>query len=217
MLDRVSLKQSAKDKLKGKWGTGVLITFIYLLVVGSLGGLSGIKYAGAIFSIISIFITPPFALGLTMTFIIFVKTESLLLDNLFNGFKDYAKSMAIYWWMVLWTVLWMLLFIVPGIIKALSYSQALFIIADNPNVKTRDALKISIKMTDGYKGDIFVMGLSFIGWALLAILTLGIGMLWLTPYIQTTYTNMFFKLKEMSIQSGKCSEEMFNGTATPVK
>jgi uncharacterized membrane protein len=158
MLDRVNLKQSAKDKLKGKWGTGALISLVYFLIVIALSALAQIKYMGAIFNIGTLLITPPLVLGLILTYVIFVKEGNLVLENLFSGFKQFAKSLGMYYWVGLWTFLWMLLFIVPGIIKAISYSQAYFIIADNPNVKVRDALKISILMTEGYKGEIFVMG-----------------------------------------------------------
>ncbi|MBN2158594.1 MAG: DUF975 family protein [Spirochaetes bacterium] len=217
MIDRASLKQSAKDKLRGKWGTGVLITFIYILISSVFSGLGQIKDAGPIFSLASLFVTAPLTLGLAITYIALVKADSLVFENLFSGFKTYEKSLGMYFWMLLWVVLWLLLFIVPGIIKAIAYSQAFFIIADNPDVRVRDAMKISIKMTDGHKGEIFVMALSFIGWMLLAGLTLFIGLLWLIPYIYTTFTNLYFKLKEMSLQSGACTEEMFNGTTRLVE
>jgi uncharacterized membrane protein len=217
MIDRASLKQSAKDKLEGKWGTGVLITLIFFLINGVFSGLGNIKDAGGIFSIASIFINAPLTLGLAITYLVFVKTDNLVFENLFSGFKIYPKSLGMYLWMILWVVLWSLLLIVPGIIKAISYSQSFFIIAENPNVKVRDAMKISMKMTDGYKGDIFVMALSFLGWMLLAILTLGIGFLWLSPYMSTAFVNLYLKLRELSIQSGKCTEEMFNGTTTLVQ
>jgi len=82
----------------------------------------------------------------------------------------------------------------------LSYSHP----TDNPRIGARKAIKLSMRMTKGDKWDIFVMGLSFIGWSLVCILTLYIGFLWLAPYMQVTYTNMYYKLKELSIESGAC-------------
>jgi len=217
MIDRASLKQSAKDKLKGKWGTGALITLIYLVITGMFSGLGNIKDVGPIFNVASIFINAPLTLGLAITYLVFVKTDNLVFENLFSGFKMYPKSLGMYLWMILWIVLWALLLIVPGIIKAVSYSQSFFIIAENPNVKVRDAMKISMKMTEGYKGDIFVMALSFLGWFLLAIVTLGIGFLWLSPYMSAAFANLYLKLRGLSIQSSTCTEEMFNGTTTLVQ
>jgi uncharacterized membrane protein len=217
MIERGSLKQSAKEKLKGNWGTGVLITLVYLLINGALSGLGHLKDIGVIFNVASLFITAPLALGLVIAYIVFVKTDNLVFENLFRGFTYYAKSLGLYLWMILWVVLWALLLIVPGIIKALSYSQAYFIVAENPNVKVRDSLKISMLMTEGYKWDIFVLALSFLGWILLSILTLLIGFLWLGPYMYTTFANLYLKLKEAGIQSGTCTEEMFDGTTRLIK
>lgn len=217
MIDRASLKQSAKDRLKGKWGTGVLITFIYFLISSVFNGLGQIEKAGPIFSLASLFVSAPLTLGLAITYVTLVKTDSLVFENLFSGFKSYAKSLGMFFWLILWVFLWVLLFIVPGIIKGIAYSQSFFIIADNPNVRVRDAMKISMKMTDGHKGEIFVMALSFLGWILLAILTIFIGFLWLTPYMYTTFANLYIKLKEMSLQSGACTEDMFNGTTRLVQ
>ena len=69
-----------------------------------------------------------------------------------------------------------------------------YIMADNHDIGIMDAIKESKRITQGYKGDIFVLGLSFIGWGLLCILTLGIGFLWLAPYASTTYSNLYNKL-----------------------
>jgi uncharacterized membrane protein len=214
MIERASLKQSAKEKLKGNWGTGVLITLVYLLITGPFSGLGHLKDIGVIFTVASLFITAPLMLGEAITYIVFVKTDNLVFENLFSGFKYYAKSLGLYLWLILWIILWFLLLIIPGIIKALAYSQAYFIIAENPSVKVRDSLKISMLMTEGYKGDIFVFVLSFLGWFLLSILTLAIGFLWVSPYFHTAFANLYIKLKEAAIQSGKCTEEMFNGTRT---
>ena len=217
MLNRVELKTTAKSQLKDKWGKAAIVTLIYLLISIGLSVLSNIPYIGRIFSLAQLFLLPPLVFGYLMIFVSFVKDNvEIETGNLFKGFNYYAKSLGIYFWEILWVFLWSLLLFVPGIIKALSYSQAFFIVVDNPNVKVRDALKISILMTEGYKGEIFVMGLSFIGWCLLGMISAFIGFIWITPYMLTTYTNMFYKLKEQSIQSGKCTEDMFNGTTTLV-
>ncbi len=217
MLDRAFLKKSAKDRLKGKWGTAVLITLIYFLINGAFSALGNIKETGFFFGLASIFISAPLTLGMAVAFIVLVKSDSLVFENLFSGFKCYPKSLGMYLWTALWIVLWALLFIVPGIVKAIAYSQVFFIIADNPDVRVRDAMKISMRMTNGRKADLFMLGLSFLGWALLSILTLCIGFLWLVPYCQTTMANTYLKLREMSLQSGACTEDMFNGKQTLVQ
>jgi uncharacterized membrane protein len=216
MLERSILKQFARDRLKGKWGTGAAITFVQLLIAGLFAGLGQIQSIQFIPPFANIFIIPVLNMGIFIVYVSLIKNNTFVFGEIFSGFKIYLKALGVYWWMMLWTFLWFLLLIIPGIIKAISYSQAIFIIADNPNVRIRDALKISMKMTDGYKTDIFVMGLSFIGWALLSVLTLFIGLFWLVPYINATYAAMYFRLKELSIQNGKCTEDMFTGTTSIV-
>lgn len=66
-----------------------------------------------------------------------------------------------------------------------------------------------MRMTKGYKWKIFVMQLSFLGWGLLCILSLYIGYLWLAPYMQLTMTNMYYRLKELSLESGTCTPADF--------
>jgi uncharacterized membrane protein len=70
-----------------------------------------------------------------------------------------------------------------------------FVIVDNPSIGAFDALKESKKLMDGNKMKLFLLMLSFIGWALLCILTLGIGFLWLMPYIQVTMVKFYDDLK----------------------
>jgi len=82
------------------------------------------------------------------------------------------------------------------IIKALSYAQAFYILADNPDgVASFAAFKESKRMMKGRKGELFVLELSFIGWALLGIVTLFIGFIWIGPYMYATMTNYYLAIK----------------------
>ncbi|GHT57847.1 hypothetical protein FACS18945_2990 [Bacteroidia bacterium] len=93
------------------------------------------------------------------------------------------------------TCQWSLLLIIPGIIAAISYSMTFYIIADDPAISAMDAINKSKKMMYGYKMKYFCLSLRFLGWALLCILTLGIGFLWLMPYIQVTFAKFYDDLK----------------------
>ncbi len=84
---------------------------------------------------------------------------------------------------------------IPGIVAALSYSQAFYILAENPGIGALEAIRISKRMMYGYKGKLFLLYLSFIGWAILSALTLGIGYLWLIPYVSTTLANFYEEVK----------------------
>jgi len=85
----------------------------------------------------------------------------------------------------------MLLLIIPGIIAALSYSQAFFILADNPSLSASEVLSKSKEIMDGHKLKLFFLGFNFIGWSFLCILTLGIGFLWLIPYMKVSYASFY--------------------------
>lgn len=82
-----------------------------------------------------------------------------------------------------YTYLWTLLFVVPGIIAMFSYSMTLFVIADNPGIGANEAIARSKAMMRGYKWKLFCMFLVFYLWGILCVLTLGIGYIWLVPYM----------------------------------
>ena len=86
--------------------------------------------------------------------------------------------------------------IVPGIILSYSYSMATFIMADNPYLTTTEVLRESRLLMKGNKLRLFCLNLSFIGYILLCILTLGIGFIWLTPYMNATYAAFYRQIKQ---------------------
>ena len=90
--------------------------------------------------------------------------------------------------------LWSLLFIVPGIIKAHSYAMAKFILADNPDMEGIAALKASEKLMYGNRWRLFCLRFSFIGWFFLAVLTFGIGFIFLNPYVKAAETAFYLDL-----------------------
>lgn len=187
------LKANARQQLKGQWASAVGIVFLYNVLIALLNLFNFIPFLGTILIII---LTAPFMLGLIIFSLKFKRDEEYSVSTLFDGFKQFASSLGLYLWMSLWIFLWMLLLIIPGIIKAISYSMSFYILADNPNVGVRNALSLSKQLMDGFKWKFVVMNLSFIGWAILSLLSLGIGFLWLMPYIQITLANFYDDVKE---------------------
>ena len=102
--------------------------------------------------------------------------------------------------------LWSLLFVIPGIIKTLSYFMVPYIMADNPELDSDRAFEISKKTMDGNKWDLFVLQLSFILWDLGCICTCGIGFLFLAPYKEATYAELYACLKNKAMRDGIISE-----------
>ncbi len=103
-------------------------------------------------------------------------------DDLFSEFHRIWPAFCLKFLMGLFVGLWSLLFVIPGILAAYSYAMAPYILAENPNMTAREAITASKEMMRGNRWRLFCLGFSFIGWAILAALTLGIGTLWLRPY-----------------------------------
>lgn len=103
--------------------------------------------------------------------------------------------------------LWSLLLIIPGIVKSYAYSMVPYILADNPNIGVKKAIALSNEMTRGHKFDMFVLDLSFIGWYLLGILALGIGVLFVMPYENATKAELYLVLRKEAIKNNLCSYE----------
>ena len=185
----LELMRQARASLSGKWGTAVLIFFLYLIVV-VIG--QTIPLLGQVAMIV---LSGPFALGMAIVALTISKEEEPKVDQLFSGFSHFLTAFLAYLLTTVFTLLWMLLLIVPGIIAALSYSMTFFIIAEDPSMSAMDAIDKSKKMMDGYKWKYFRLCLRFVGWCLLCILTLGIGFLWLAPWMQVTGAKFYEEVK----------------------
>lgn len=187
-------REAAWTQLKGNWKPAVILTLIYVLMISSLQ-LMGVK--SNIISIASIFVFTPLTYGYYAAFLGFKRTGvSVRIEELFEGFRDYLRVFGTLLLMGIYTFLWMLLLIVPGIIKAIAYSQTYLILRDNPELKFNAAINRSMAMMKGHKMEYFLLSLSFIGWILLGILTLGIGSLWVAPFIATAQVHFYDYVKE---------------------
>lgn len=97
----------------------------------------------------------------------------------------------------LYIVLWTLLFIIPGIVASYNYALTDYILAENPELTTKEALGLSKKMMYGHRFQLFCLEFSFIGWAFLCVLSLGIGLIWLLPYTEAAKAAFY---REVSFQ-----------------
>ncbi|MDR0494058.1 MAG: DUF975 family protein [Treponema sp.] len=195
------LRAVSREQLKGVWGKMALAILVYYLItilpqfIFWEYGLN-IPFLNTLVSIAIVIISGPITLGLAGYFLRRIRGEEIFIENIFDGFKRFLPSFLLTLLMGLFVFLWALLLIIPGIIKGYGYSMAFYIMYDNPGIKPLDALKKSQNMMKGYKGKYFLLGLSFLGWSLLGILTLGIGYLWLTPYVSLAYGNFYENLKK---------------------
>lgn len=238
MFSSKEFRAIARDKLKGKWGRSVLVSFIAaLLGVGSAGGSSGgsssaqtqqvaegVSSGMTVMESISSAISQSTGLNITVPVLtgVFVGAGvlaivlslvgaavtlghnkyyiDLVLHNkkdsvgvLFDRFDIFFKAVGLQIFIGFFVFLWSLLFIIPGIIAGFRYSMAPYIMAEHPEVGIREAVNMSKQMMAGHKGRLFGLSLSFIGWALLSALTLGIGSLWLTPYMNAAFAAFYIE------------------------
>ena len=115
--------------------------------------------------------------------------------NLFDGFTLFSKVLGLFIVEGIFIYLWSLLLIIPGIIAAYRYRQALYLLLENPELGILECLQRSAQMMNGHKWELFVLDLSFLGWYLLAYLPGAI--VWVEPYRSITYTNYYLALRDM--------------------
>ena len=158
--------------------------------------LNGVVIVAAIIGLLfSIFVTSPLTVGLCNYFIKNTDSKPSFGDA-FSGFKvKYLRNIGTLLLVGIKTVLWYFLFIIPGIIKSYEYAIIPYILADDPEISSKDAFKRAKQMMKGNKWRLFTLELSFIGWVLLSILTCGIGVCFLIPYIKAATAEFYVELK----------------------
>lgn len=189
------LRNQAYEALRGKWTPAVVTSLVFCILLGvavSLSRVNALLYLIAYLGGASIV-----AIGMLYAcWDLFTKGTLPEAGALFTPFKQYARTVGAVLLVFVYTLLWTLLLVIPGIIKAYSYSMTFYILRENPEMTAGDAITASQKMMDGHKMDLFLLSLSFIGWAILASITFGIGYLWLIPYIYTAYAAFYETLKK---------------------
>lgn len=198
-------KNRALSALENKWGNFVLITFVYGLIIGITQVLSGDKDSPAILHLIGLvlfILALPLTWGFQTLFLGAVRGGEATAKDLFEGYNKelFSRVLTTTLLYYVYVFLWSLLLLIPGCIKAYSYAMTPYILKDNPEMKNNAAIEESMRMMDGHKLELFLLDLSFIGWAILSILTCCIGFLWLTPYMNMARVNFYEDLKKASVE-----------------
>ena len=240
MSFRAEVKTFAKTRLNEQYGTtlgGILLANAPIILLAIIQTIASIflSYMLQLQFFYSPFIAPGFAvmfsallslLPLCMLFLLpfscvgcsFLsltvarRQQASCIQPYTIGIKNYLRKLGGMLWMLLFIVLWSMLFIVPGIIKAYSYRFTPYILADCPNVKATEALKLSMRITDGMKKEIFFFDLSFLGWALLTALTFGILGIYTIPYFKIAEATLFESMKNNALSSGRIVEADLNAS-----
>lgn len=184
------LKDIAISALEGKWGQAVGLTFVIGVLESAASGLSYIPMVGVVFPLLAM----PLTFGFAVAFLNNLRGGEARFETLFAGYKDFGRVFLTLLIMGIYTFLWSLLLVVPGVIKAISYTMTPFVLNDNPELSYDAAISKSSRLMQGHKMEYFVFVLSFAGWFVLSILTMFIGFLWLAPYFQTAKAAFYHEL-----------------------
>lgn len=200
-MRNVDIMRKAYEDLRGNWLIAIGAGLLYLLLTGGaqyvarqvfgievIDGDMDLEPVPSVYNtfplLIALLLVAPFLLGFAHFYLSIARREEVRIEQIFQGYQNLWKSIATYVLMVVFLVLWFILLIIPGIIMSLAYSQAFFILADDQDIRPLDAIRKSTEMMRGYKWKYFRLQLRLVGLALLCLLTLGIGFIWLYPYAQ---------------------------------
>lgn len=225
MFDIGKFKSAAKLRLKGSFKSCLPVSALVLVLMAllTLGGtvenvpvdvsVNDFSVLGEVqllrnpfLSLINIVVTGVLTLAAASFFLDFSKmplAEKPDFNMFVEGFSQWLRGVLGFLWITLWFFLWACLFVIPGFVKIIAYSQTFFILAEYPKMGVRKAMKISIAITRGYKGDLFLLMLSFVGWYILSAVTFGLLQLWVYPYVHLTSAYAYRYLKERALALGQ--------------
>ena len=192
------IRSAARATLSGHWTEAAMLTFVYCIVAWAFSALvGGLEYVQQGLGTVASLLLLPLGWGYAVTFLSNARGEEdpFNVSRMFDGYKDFSRIFTTVLLTQIYILLWILLFIIPGIIKSLSYAMTPFVLRDNPEMKNNAAIELSMKLMDGHKGELFWLYLTFIGWGILCILTLGIGYFWLAPYMQASMAQFYEEVK----------------------
>ena len=211
-------KNAALAVLNGNWAPVVvativmyLISFVVKLNVQPLTALADPESQMTLFFVVfvgtmlvSSFVSVPVSVGYYNSLNkLYLDGDDKVTANMFKiGFERVLRYVGGMLLMGIYVFFWMLFLVIPGIIMAIAYSLTPFILKDYPELSVGQAIQMSEKMMRGHKMRYFLLTLSFIGWGLLGILTLGIGYIWLIPYMYTTTAAFYQDVKNEYIANG---------------
>ena len=193
-------KNRALASLEGKWGTAAIASLIYFVIMegvsytvsAPMGDNLVMSYSTqGIWQLLCL----PLGWGFSIYFLNLIRSLDISYSRLFDGYKDFVRIFLAEFLVSIVVAIGCILLIVPGIILAMMFAQTEFILKDDKEISAIDAMKKSAKMMEGHKSELFWLTLSFIGWLILCLFTLGIGFLFLCPYFGTAMAHFYEDLK----------------------
>ncbi|MBO5305708.1 MAG: DUF975 family protein [Clostridia bacterium] len=188
------LRAKAREQLgKNIFGNKWLYALVVCLIASAILSVASTVGLG----IVSMIITGPISLGLAKVFLNLVRTEDpIKIEDTFSGFTtDIGDNIVLGLLISVFTALWSLLFVIPGIVKAYSYSMSFYIKHDNPTYTWKECIDESRRIMNGNKMRLFILDLSFIGWLIVGSLCI-VGNLWVVPYITAAHANFYEEIRQ---------------------
>ena len=190
LMDRAEWKARARAQLGGgifqnAWMTALAVCLLISLMTSAA--------AGIIPAIGMLLVIGPLEYGMAYIFLKQARDrQPVQLGDMFRGFQDdFGGTFLIGLMTGIFTFLWSLLFVIPGIVKSYSYSMAYYIKLDHPDYGWKACIDTSRAMMNGHKWEKFVLDLSFLGWLIVGSLCLGVGTLWVAPYMEATNAQFY--------------------------
>lgn len=193
--------------LKGNWLMGIGVLLISTLLVSGPAFLIEKLIEGEGFgevfliNVETFLIGGPVTLGLAAFMLSMFRKSPLKVGRIFDGFEHFGKAVLLMLVASIFIMLWTFCFVIPGIIAAIRYSQSFYILANDPTKGIMQCIEESKWMMRGNKYKYFCLMISFLGWAILAAIPVGIGYLWLMPYVNMSQV-AFYELVSGNLRLG---------------
>ena len=185
-LNNTEIKREAKELIHTAQVSAIKFTLLYLAVslaldlidsacTAAVGSVVSVAFVSVSFvSILINLMSEVLDAGYRCYCLGVHRRERMPYESLFDGFTFAGKVIALYIVEGIFIALWSMLFLIPGIIAVYRYSFAMWNLCQDPSIGVMEALDRSKRQTVGYKGQLFLLQLSFIGWYLLIAAVVGI-------------------------------------------
>lgn len=199
-------RAQAHEALRNQWGDAAITSLIILVIAmvistpSIITSLKGSDWGGSITTLLSVLVLP-LQYAFYISLLDRVRTNE---TNIVNYTITYARQHAYanmrflvagLLIMILSSLLAVVTLGIGAIILSYAYGMVPYLLHDYPELSPREAMKISREMMRGQKWNLFVLDFTFIGWILLSILTLGLGVLFVQPYMLTARAAFYEDLK----------------------
>ena len=180
--------------------------------VGFMVFLSVLSFLGIVFAILHFVLGGAVTLGYVKFNLSLVDRKPATFAQLFSEFHRLGAGIAMQLLRAIYTFLWTLLFVFPGIYAAYGYAMTPYILAENPEMSANEAITKSKELMNGNRWRLFCLEISFIGWSLLCVLlTLGIGVFWLKPYMEASFAAFYREISAEKYGREEQKEDFYEG------